>query len=280
MTALISHEIRANDSEANLAAGGLVLAKNNAIELRSEELFISPKEIIVDYIFYNRTKRDVEITVAFPLDFSFDEEEPIAIPTGFTTEVNGAAVKTQVEQRVFAAGKEHTETFRRLGIPLRLGFDTSREELQNLPASARAKFLKLGLINKEGEPRWTLKTKFYWMQTFPAGAPMRIKHRYKPGVGSSVLPFIGARMGDNNAFIDSQERKYCVEPSLAQTIRRAPSAYYDRYIDYILVTGANWSGPIRQFRLVVDKEQPDNYIRAPRKIALHADRVRLWRERP
>jgi Domain of unknown function (DUF4424) len=69
MTALIytccPHEGRANDSEANLAAGGLVLAKNNAIELRSEELFISPKKIIVDYIFYNRTKRDVKITVAF-----------------------------------------------------------------------------------------------------------------------------------------------------------------------------------------------------------------------
>jgi Domain of unknown function (DUF4424) len=239
------------------------LAKNTAIELRSEELFISPEKIIVDYIFYNRTKRDVEITVAFPLDFSFDEEEPIAIPTGFRTEVNGATVKTQVEQRVFAAGKEHTETFRRLGIPLRLGFDTSREELQNLPASARAKFLKLGLINKEGEPRWTLKTKFYWMQTFPAGAPMRIKHRYKPGVGGSALSFIAARRGYNNTFIDSQERKYCVEPSLAQTIRREHASgveYSDRYIDYVLVTGANWSGPIRHFRLVVDKEQPDNYI--------------------
>jgi Domain of unknown function (DUF4424) len=164
---------------------------------------------------------------------------------------------------VFAAGKEHTETFRRLGIPLRLGFDTSREELQNLPASARAKFLKLGLINKEGEPRWTLKTKFYWMQTFPAGAPMRIKHRYKPGVGGSALSFIAARRGYNNTFIDSQERKYCVEPSLAQTIRREHASgveYSDRYIDYVLVTGANWSGPIRHFRLVVDKEQPDNYI--------------------
>jgi hypothetical protein len=95
----------------NLAAGGLVLAKNNVIELRSEELFISPKKIIVDYIFYNRTKRDVKITVAFPqpdLDFALVDEESTDIPTddpvnvfGFVTEVNGTAVRAQVEERVF-----------------------------------------------------------------------------------------------------------------------------------------------------------------------------------
>jgi hypothetical protein len=258
------HETRANDSEAGLAAGGLVLAKNNAIELRSEELFISPEKIIVDYIFFNRTKRDVEITVAFPLpDLALDDEEfptgDLVDVSGFTSEVNGTAVKTHVEHRVFKAGKEYTDTLRRLGVPL--GFQTSNEDLQKLPSSTRAKLLQLGLLNKEGEPRWTLKTKFYWTQKFPAGVPLRIVHRYKPSVGGSAVSFLTSEVGSNNAFIASQLRKYCVEPSLAQTIRREHGvSHSERYIDYILVTGANWSGPIGKFRLVVDKEDPANYI--------------------
>ena len=32
--------------------------------------------------------------------------------------------------------------------------------------------------------------------------------------------------------------------------------FLEQWVDYILTTGANWSGPIKQFRLVVDKGDP------------------------
>ena len=36
--------------------------------------------------------------------------------------------------------------------------------------------------------------------------------------------------------------------------------YSEQRIDYILKTGANWSGPIKDFRLVVDKGEPDSLV--------------------
>ena len=36
--------------------------------------------------------------------------------------------------------------------------------------------------------------------------------------------------------------------------------YSETWLDYVLVTGANWSGPIRDFRLVVDKGSTDNLV--------------------
>ena len=34
----------------------------------------------------------------------------------------------------------------------------------------------------------------------------------------------------------------------------------ERRISYILKTGANWSGPIKDFRLVIDKGKPDRLV--------------------
>ena len=34
----------------------------------------------------------------------------------------------------------------------------------------------------------------------------------------------------------------------------------DKRIDYVLTTGANWAGPIGDFRLVVDKGKPGNLV--------------------
>jgi Domain of unknown function (DUF4424)/YARHG domain len=42
---------------------------------------------------------------------------------------------------------------------------------------------------------------------------------------------------------------------------RSPEAMWEQHlIEYVLTTGANWSGPIKDFRLVVDKGTPDNLI--------------------
>src|ERR1700754_4711766 len=57
----------ANDSTAELATGGLVLTKTADIEMRSEDLFISPEEIRVTYHFFNRAPDDRTVTVAFPM---------------------------------------------------------------------------------------------------------------------------------------------------------------------------------------------------------------------
>jgi Domain of unknown function (DUF4424) len=57
----------ANDSTAELATGGLVFVHNDNVEMRSEDLTISAKEIHVRYRFFNKTDKAVTVLVAFPM---------------------------------------------------------------------------------------------------------------------------------------------------------------------------------------------------------------------
>lgn len=57
----------ANNSSAELATGGLVFTKSDDIEMQSEDLFISMKEVRVQYHFYNRSDRDISTQIAFPM---------------------------------------------------------------------------------------------------------------------------------------------------------------------------------------------------------------------
>jgi len=54
----------ANDSAAALATGGLVFVRNDDIEMRSEDLYISTAEIRVRYRFHNRPARRPSSTTA------------------------------------------------------------------------------------------------------------------------------------------------------------------------------------------------------------------------
>jgi hypothetical protein len=61
---VLAAQTMANDSTAELAAGGLVMTKNEAIELRSEDLFLSAETVRVKYRFVNTAPQDVTVTVA------------------------------------------------------------------------------------------------------------------------------------------------------------------------------------------------------------------------
>jgi len=52
------------------------------------------------------------------------------------------------------------------------------------------------------EPRWTLKTTYYWEQTFPAGQEVTITHRYAPSVGSVVPLATSDLLRPTNEFAD------------------------------------------------------------------------------
>ena len=63
-----------NDSSAELAAGGLVFTKNLNVEMQSEDLYLSAKEVRVRYRFFNKSDSDVVTTVAFAMpDIPLDE---------------------------------------------------------------------------------------------------------------------------------------------------------------------------------------------------------------
>jgi len=85
-------------------------------------------------------------------------------------------------------------------------------------------------------------------------------------VGGTVRTLLGSTLAPEEH--ERYTRKYCVEKDIFNALRRSirgPNSggvapYEEQRIEYILKTGANWSGPIRDFRMVVDKGQADNLV--------------------
>jgi len=270
----------ANDTTAELATGGLIFVHNPDIEMRAEDLFVSAKEISVRYRFFNNAPQDITVLVAFPMpDIEIESmDDNIAVPTedpanflAFRTAVNGTPTATNVQQRVLAMGVDRTQLLRSLGIPLAPHLKVTYEALDRLPAERWNEFLRIGLaeieeydagkgMKKHLAPRWTLQTTYYWEQTFRARGETLIEHRYKPSVGASVQTSLGSPAEMQERWFQDYKEKYCLTPEFLADVEKARNAagnnagtpYSEERIDYVLRTGANWSGPIQDFRLVVD----------------------------
>src|SRR5262245_2332709 len=271
----------ANDTTAELATGGLVLTKNSDIIMRAERLFISMTEVRVRYVFFNKSDKDISSTIAFPMpDIRGDAVTDIAVPTadpqnvlGFSVISAGRAVNSRVEQKAFANGVDQTEVLRRLGIPLAPHVESTHNARDKLPRTEWTHLVNLGLADPDTAmkkehlfPRWTLKTTYFWQDTFPARRRLVVEHRYKPSVGSSVVTMLG-NPDPAIESLASYQRKYCVDADFVDTVTRARRAadskyapFTERRIEYILMTGANWAEPIGSFTLVVDKGSSQNLV--------------------
>jgi hypothetical protein len=269
----------ANDTVAESAAGGLVLARSDAIDMVSEDLFVSADKVRVAYVFRNRTARDVTVTVAFPMpdrELLTENYRDVAFPSGFRTTVEGRPVTMQVERKAWLKGRDVTADLAALKIPVtgeRIG-----KILDALPKAGRERLLRLGLADideyddghgmaKRLIPAWTVRETWFWRQTFPAGKDLHVEHGYAPGTGGSV----GTMLVDRKARATLEGRRmladYCVDADfLAALDRRAAAAHAEfpilpeRRIGYVLTTGANWRSPIGRFRLVIDKGKADNLV--------------------
>jgi hypothetical protein len=250
----------ANDSAASIAAGGLVLQRNDSIDLLSEDLYVSADEIRVRYVFRNRTRKDVETIVAFPMpdrDLSIDMMDAFGDfkwPSDFRTRVAGRPVQTRLERKAVLKGKDYTALLKRLRIPL----EDPYRALKALSAAGKSRLRTLGLA-RDDMPLWTVKETYFWTQRFPAGRDLIIDHRYVPGAGGSVQSVVSTKEGRSTPEGRAMIARYCMDRHFLASVDALPGAG-DTSIDYVLTTGANWARPIGDFRLVVDKARPDNLV--------------------
>jgi hypothetical protein len=87
----------ADDSSAVLGIGGLQFTHTDAIQMVSEDLYLSMTQVRIRYSFRNLTNRDVTMLVAFPLpDISPNYYyEPVNIPA--PGEANFVRFRTRVD---------------------------------------------------------------------------------------------------------------------------------------------------------------------------------------
>ncbi|WP_244642418.1 DUF4424 domain-containing protein [Phyllobacterium sp. 628] len=274
----------ANDTSASLSTGGLVFLRSQDIWMQQEDLFISEKQVRVDYIFKNSAKVDVESIVAFPMpDMVAENDSMISIPhresdnfLDFTVTADGQPITPTLQQRAATDGLDVTDILAGKGIPVSPFDSKVGAAINALDDQTKEDWISRGLLIESSEstdgkvifnPGWTLKSTFWWSMKFPAGKELRVSHRYKPSVGGGVGlrfdPTGKAPMADDA----EHTRKYCRDKDFNQTVakiveKEPPNSYplYENWISYVLTTGANWAGSIQKFKLTIDKGDPDTLI--------------------
>jgi Domain of unknown function (DUF4424) len=276
----------ANDSSAELSVGGLVFTRSADVSLDSEDLAITPDVVVVRYRFSNQTSKPVTLTVAFPVpDLDLSEGDNYAIPAndpanflGFETKVDGKPITFTIHQTAFLGTKDISAALQSAGVPL-LPIGAQQTRLSDLPQPTRDKLIGQGLLLKNGtdergrqlyEAAWTVKTAAVRQQTFPPDHPVIVEHRYHTSLGVSFDTVLRKGLRQNKAMaaeIERYRKDYCVNDAFLASIDKlagggeANSAkLQERRISYVLKTGANWAGPIKDFRLTVDKQKPDRLI--------------------
>jgi Domain of unknown function (DUF4424) len=276
----------ANDSSAELSAGGLVFTRSEDVSLESEELKISPDVVNVRYQFLNQSQKPVTLTIAFPLpDIDVSDAADYSIPyndptnfLGFKTKIDGKPVNFSIHQRAFLATKDVTATLRSAGV-LMLPIGPEQARLSELPETTRDQLLQQGLLLQNGFDdlgnqrylgAWTVKTAAVRKQTFAPNRLVTVEHHYHTSLGMSFDTVLRKGLRQKTVMAGEIERyrdNYCVGDAfltaldqLAGEGEAAKVRVQERRISYVLKTGANWAGPIKDFKLTVDKQKPDRLI--------------------
>jgi Domain of unknown function (DUF4424) len=286
LVAAVFQGAHANDSAAELSVGGLTFTRSAEVSMESEDLMISPDLVTVRYTFRNNSANPVNITVAFPLpDIELADAENYAIPTydpvnfvGFETKVDAKPIKLSIHQRAVLGTKDVTATLRGLAVPL-LPVGAQQARLAELPQTVRDRLVEQGLLaesgtNEQGRPlyeaTWTVKTSAVRQQTFAPNRLTTVEHRYRPSVGISQDTVLRKSLRQNKGMereIERYRNEYCIEPAFLSALDKLAGGaeantgkLQERRIAYRLKTGANWAGPIKDFRLVVDRQTPQRLV--------------------
>ena len=272
----------ADDSSAELGAGGLVLTRSADIRLADEELRVGPKDVTARFTFVNDSGNDIDTIVAFPLpdiDTSRFSEEPLGRTTGdprnfvgFTVSENGRNVPFQTEQRASYRGKDVTDIVRRAGVPLNVIDPRFTKLLDGLRPQIRADLEAADLIDPEtgsyAHPHWLVRTKFWWRQRFSSHKPVVLVEHYQPVTGVSLVGRDELHPSNENGrywiktYCMDQKTRVAALALLAGNRSNPQSGNLLNALatEYVLSTGNNWKGPIGHFRLVLDKLLPGNVL--------------------
>lgn len=268
----------ADDSSAMLGAGGIVFTKSTPVRMAAEDLYVSPSQVRIRFEFANPTSRDVNTIVAFPLpDISTSEFWGGAIGTvtddpknfvGFKAVIDGKPVPFAIEQRAFFKDKDVTAQILAAGAPVNPVADDGYAKLSALPKDKQKALMAAGLAEGDGDdfiPQWTVRTRFWWNQKFPAKKTVVIEHSYQPITGQSFFSTEYQKRTDKYDATD-----YCFDESTwaalqARTAKPKDNPDAAQYMvayqtSYILTTAGNWQGPIGHFHLTLDKSKPDNIL--------------------
>lgn len=276
----------ANDTTAQLSAGGLILGRTDLIAMESEDLFISMQKVAVDYVFRNNSDKDIETLVAFPMpDIEGSPYWNTDIPDqtsdnflGFSVSIDGQKVKPELQHAAYAVGVDISKELEAQGVPYFPFGEATLKALEQIAPEVAEDWQNRGIIaineyddgsGMKGvrEPLWQLRSAYWWKARFPAGKPVKVAHSYRPSVGGTAgVSFY--MEGKFQGQYDDYKRKYCLDEGFERAVVKAANSadggyppFTEAWLFYVLTTGGNWAlGTIGKFRLTIDKGDPKNIL--------------------
>lgn len=290
----------ANDGFGGLTATGLQFSQTAAVEMVSEDLFLSPDQVRVRSRFRNDSGTEVRGEVIFPLPpiaLAGLRESPFALAedklrrqnmVDFVALVDGRRIAVAIERIAVieppyeegrrpstaydTPGEEVTALLKSLAIPLSLDIDQVAQALTQLPPAAQARLKARGLATfhdtEPPTPAWSIIERYHWTQTFASGKEVTIEHRYHPAPpgGIFVWPAQGAEL---DPYQHQLIATYCIDGPTQRAIGRLlhpptkaeyPGTGNAVLLDYVLTTANTWKGPIGTFHLTIDKGRAGNIL--------------------
>jgi hypothetical protein len=274
--------LHADDGAASIAAGGIIVMKRETrIVMAKEVLTISPRQVLVDYDFRNDSEGDITTEVAFPIpEYGFADDmgrETIAQQgfDDFKLWVAGEPRTFNIETRAFVGKREVTALLAQEHIDAATfghwdekehDFSSSGRDFEKASDASRRKLIVAGAYDKDKEPSWKVRKKYYWTQVFPAHAIVHIRHQYSPVLGNSNT--IGDPAIYQGKDASPEYAESCPTPAVRDTLSKVwnrPGAHDEVsplwivYVSFILTTANTWKTPIEDFTLIVERPHDPKY---------------------
>jgi len=290
---LVANPCLANDSIGYLGAGGIEFKKTADISMESEVLTISRDLIRVEYEFLNTSSAPIKGTVIFPMPFyGFDKgcsPQHSGQLEGFRLWVDGVQQVTFRTVRAKLKDKDVTSRLRELGFT-----DEDIAEYRGVDGncysdntvSTKGVFSEnMEILRKEGlvdilkeenavmaTPLWKAAYFYSWDQVFPPKTMVHIVHEYVPFTGAISGLYSFADIGNFKKSSQDIVSDFCMSDGEIRagkniqarittgTLKIPLEGLAWEKVNYILTTGANWAGPIKDFTLNLKKATKNELV--------------------
>jgi hypothetical protein len=244
----------AQEGFAALGAGGIELQKTNALVLLEKDLNISLLKITAKYVFENVTNEPYTTKISFPFPeyFPFSQEssdsgfhggEGLSLGLSFSVKVNGKTISLNRERAAFIGKREVTELLLKYGLDI-TDQDKSTAAFNKLLQNQKDDLIKVGL--DEYGRGWGIHEKSYWEQTFKGKEKTIIEFEYVPAFGNG--------MKYDGPFSDKLKSDFCIDSATLKALEKPINRSYEFfYLHYLISTTNSWNGPIRDFKLSIEK---------------------------
>lgn len=282
----------ANDGSVGLDAGGLVFLEDRDIAILKEELTLDLTEdhVSVHYVFRNQTATSKTVQIGFPMPpigadldgFALNFADDRANFLNFETLADGDPVEAKLVAEIVLGGQVLSrvatdDLVQSLGAGMRI---------TDWPAKYLSSDLRTGGADEESA---ALRLTYVWTYEFPPEQDVIVFHSYDAAPFHTLNPPWIDPLYDRYIPTDEKAQyiqKYCLtedgeNAEFVEAVLLADEKEWQAFtgqLGYVLSTGANWAGSIRDFNLQVKWDQDwvkTSHSHHRRHVAICRDRLNL-----